>query len=158
MTADDTPWLDHEELDAWVNLIKLSSRIVTLSDGELRRTRAITGRDYELLHHVSSSPDGRRINELADLIDDTSSCITHRVNRLRDAGLVDKRPDPNDLRARRVALTAAGRALLEQTAPEHVARVRAWIIEPLDRDELAALARITGRLNAHLRRVAPPNA
>jgi DNA-binding MarR family transcriptional regulator len=156
MASSDVPWLDPDEMSAWVNLIKMASRIVTLSDGELRRTRAITGRDYELLHHLSSSDDGWRVNELADMIDDTSSCVTHRVNRLVTAGLVDKQPDPVDLRARRVVLTRAGRSLLEQTAPEHVARVRGWIIDPLCRPDLVELARITGLLNQHLRTIAPP--
>lgn len=155
MSSRDVPWLDPDEMSAWVNLIKLASRIVTLSDGELRRASAITGRDYELLHHLSSSDDGQRVNELADIIDDTSSCVTHRVNRLVAAGLVDKQRDPVDLRARRVALTPAGRTLLEQTAPEHVVRVRRWIIEPLDRPDLVELARITGLLNQHLRTIAP---
>lgn len=156
MASSHVPWLDPDEMSAWVNLIKLASRIVTLSDGELRRTRAITGRDYELLHHLSSSDDGWRVNELADMIDDTSSCVTHRVNRLVAAGLVDKQPDPGDLRARRVVLTRAGRRLLEQTAPEHVARVRQWIIDPLGRPDLVELARVTGLLNQHLRTIAPP--
>jgi DNA-binding MarR family transcriptional regulator len=156
MTSRDAEWLDPEELTAWINLIKLASRIVTLSDGEFRRTRSITGRDYELLHHVSSSDNGWRVNELADLIDDSSSCITHRVNRLTAAGLVRKRSDPDDLRARRVELTAAGRKLLAQTAPEHVARVREWVIDPLDHAELIELGRLAGVLNAHLRTVAPP--
>jgi len=156
MTAEDAVWLEPEELTAWVNLIKLASRLVSLSDGELRRTRSITGRDYELLHHVSSSDAGWRVNELADLIDDSSSCITHRVNRLRAAGLVDKRADPDDLRARRVELTTEGRELLAQTAPEHVARVRKWVIDPLDRVELIELGRLAGLLNAHLRTVDPP--
>jgi DNA-binding MarR family transcriptional regulator len=156
MTSDDADWLDPEELTAWVNLIKVASRIVTLSDGEFRRTRSITGRDYELLHHVSSSDNGWRVNELADLIDDSSSCITHRVNRLHAAGLVHKRSDPDDLRARRVVLTTAGRKLLAQTAPEHVARVREWVIDPLDHAELIELGRLAGVLNAHLRTVAPP--
>ena len=156
MSAGDVAWLDAEEHSAWINLIKLASRIVALSDNELRRTRSITGRDYELLHHLSSSDSGWRLNELADLIDDTSSCITHRVNRLSVAGLVDKQPDPSDQRARRVALTPAGRALLVATAPEHVARVRAWIIDRLDRPDLTELARIAGLLNQHLRTVAPP--
>lgn len=155
MASSNVPWLDPDEMSAWVNLIKLASRIVTLSDGELRRTRAITGRDYELLHHLSSSDAGWRVNELADMIDDTSSCVTHRVNRLVTAGLVDKQPDPVDLRARRVVLTRAGRSLLEQTAPEHVARVRRWIIDPLDRPDLVELARITGLLNQHLRTITP---
>ena len=156
MTSDDADWLDPDELTAWINLIKLASRIVTLSDGEFRRTRSITGRDYELLHHVSSSDNGWRINELADLIDDSSSCITHRVNRLHEAGLVHKRSDPDDLRARRVKLTTAGRNLLAQTAPEHVARVREWVIDPLDHAELIELGRLAGVLNVHLRTVAPP--
>ena len=155
MASSDVPWLDSDEMSAWVNLIKLASRIVTLSDGELRRTSAITGRDYELLHHLSSSHDGWRVNELADMIDDTSSCVTHRVNRLVAAGLIDKQPDPVDLRARRVVLTRAGRRLLKQTAPEHVARVRRWIIDPLGRPDLVQLARITGLLNQHLRTIAP---
>jgi DNA-binding MarR family transcriptional regulator len=156
MTSSDVPWLDPDEMSAWVNLIKLASRIVALSDGELRRSRSITGRDYELLHHLSSSDDGWRVNELARLIDDTSGCVTHRVNRLRSAGLVDKQPDPIDLRARRVVLTEAGRELLEQTAPEHVARVRQWIIDPLGHPDLIELARITGLLNQHLRTTTSP--
>ena len=156
MATDDVAWLDEDELDAWMNLIKLASRIVTLSDTELRRTRSITGRDYELLHHLSRSHTGWRVNELADLIDDTSSCITHRVNRLSVAGLVDKQPDPTDQRARRVALTPAGHTLLNDTAPEHVARVRSWIIDPLSRPDLVELGRITGVLNHHLRTASPP--
>lgn len=155
MADDDVARLDSDQLAAWINLIKLASRIVTLSDTELRRTRSITGRDYELLHHLSASEIGWRVNELADLIDDTSSCITHRVNRLQTAGLVDKRPDPNDQRARRVALTDVGRSLLARTAPEHAARVRAWIIDPLKPAEVHELARICSELNQHLRTVAP---
>jgi DNA-binding MarR family transcriptional regulator len=155
MGSDDADWLDPDEFDAWVNLIRCASRIVTLTDTELRRTRAITGRDYELLHHLSSSETGWRINELAELIDDTSSCITHRVNRLIAAGLIHKAPDPDDGRARRVELTTAGRRLLELTAPEHVTRVRRWVIDPLDRTDVIELARITGVLNAHLRTLDP---
>jgi DNA-binding MarR family transcriptional regulator len=95
------------------------------------------------------------VNELADMIDDSSSCVTHRVNRLVTAGFVDRQPDPVDLRARRVVLTPAGRRLLEQTATEHVARVRRWIIDPLSRPDLVELARITDLLNQHLRTIAP---
>jgi DNA-binding MarR family transcriptional regulator len=155
MASDDVAWLDQDELTAWVHLIKLASRIVTLSDTELRRTRGITGRDYELLHHLSSAADGWRVNELADVIDDTSSCITHRINRLQSAGLVEKRADPHDQRARRVRLSTAGRALLAATAPEHVARVRHWVIDPLDHADIVELGRLTGVLHEHLRAVAP---
>jgi DNA-binding MarR family transcriptional regulator len=153
--TDDVPWLDDDETAAWVQLIKLSSRLVALADAELRRAGSITGKDYELLHHLSTSKDGWRVNELAELIDDSSSCVTHRVNRLGRAGLVEKRHDADDQRARRVRLTPAGSELLVRVAPDHVRRVRRWVIDPLDRDDLADLARVAGTLNTHLRTTAP---
>jgi DNA-binding MarR family transcriptional regulator len=157
MVTDDTPWLSPVELAAWVGLIRLAARVIALSDGELRRHHDLTGRDYELLHHLSITQDGYRIAQLAEMIDDTSSCITHRVNRLLRSGLVTKQRDPQDQRARRVSVTPAGRALLATAAPGHVRRVRRWIIDALDDDDIRDLGRVTARLNAHLREVAPPD-
>ncbi len=153
--AGDVAWLDPGELAAWIGLIKLAGRIVSLSDGELRRRHGITGRDYELLHHLSEAADGRRVSELAELIDDSSSGITHRVNRLVASGLVVKRHDLDDRRSRLVALTDAGRGLLVDAAPGHVERVRQWVIDPLSRRDLQDLTRVTNKLRAHLRTVAP---
>lgn len=155
MVDDRTRWLTPDELDAWVNLIKLSGRIVALADGELRRRHGITGRDYELLHHLSEAPEGRRVGDLAELIDDSSSGITHRVNRLVAARLVSKRSDRTDQRARCIVLTATGRKLLAEAAPDHVARVRQWIFDALDERDVRHLGRITGRLHEHLRAIAP---
>lgn len=158
--APATAWLDERELAAWVGLIKLSSRLVTLSDGALRRDQGIAGRDYELLHHLSEvdAKGGRRIGDLARIIDDSSSCITHRVNRLAAEGLVAKHADPTDGRARRIHLTDAGRRLLHAAAPAHVDRVRHWVLDALDQDDLDDLARLSWKLNAHLRVVAPVEA
>jgi DNA-binding MarR family transcriptional regulator len=156
MAHDDAVWLTPDELAAWVGLIKLASRIVSLSDAELRRRHGITGRDYELLHHLSADEHGRRVTDLAQVIDDTSSCITHRVNRLAAAGLVSKRAGADDRRSRLVALTAAGRALLEEVAPGHAERVRRWVIDPLSARDVSDLGRVSERLLAHLRTVAPP--
>jgi DNA-binding MarR family transcriptional regulator len=153
--SGDVEWLTPDELAAWVGLIKLSSRLVALSDSGLRRDAGITGRDYELLHHLSGERGGVRISDLAHQIDDSSSCITHRVNRLVASGLVEKRRDPADARARRIALTSSGRALLESAAPHHVARVRRWIFDTLDDDDVIELGRLTRLLGDHVRRVEP---
>ena len=148
--------LDDREFAAWTGLIRLSSRMVALVDVEMRRDHGITGKDYELLHHLSGSPEGLRINALAERIDDTSSCITHRVNRLERAGIVKKRPDPSDQRARLILLQPHGRELLEQIAPDHVERVRSWIFDALDPDDPDDLARLSAKLIAHLSDAAPP--
>jgi DNA-binding MarR family transcriptional regulator len=155
--ADDHPdWLAPDELAAWVGLITLSARIVSMTDGELRRRHGITGRDYELLHHLSGDTGGRRVTDLAEVIDDTSSCITHRVNRLAASGLVVKQVDPEDRRSRVVSLTPVGRSLLAEAAPGHVERVRRWVIDPLSKRDVADLGRVSGKLVTHLRAVAPP--
>ncbi len=135
--------------------IQVASRIVTLSDGALRREHGVTGRDYELLHHLSGAPSGLGMTELAGLIDDSSSCITHRINRLSAAGLVDKRIAPEDRRARTVSLTANGRLLLERVAPGHVRRVRGWVVDPLSAADLTRLGTISATLLAHLRTTEP---
>lgn len=144
--------LDARQLTAWIALIKLSATIVARADGELRRNHGITGADYELLHHLSEGDEGgQRITDLARVIDDSSSCITHRVNRLADGGLVTKLADAGDRRSRRVTLTPAGRALLADAAPGHAARVRHWVIDPLTPRDIADLTRVATKLNRHLR-------
>ena len=143
--------LDPGELSAWIALIKLASTIVGLADGELRRNHGITGADYELLHHLSEGTGGQRITDLACVINDSSSCITHRVNRLAANGLVTKLADTGDRRSRLVALTPEGRALLTRVAPGHAARVRRWVVDPLTPRDVADLTRVATKLNRHLR-------
>lgn len=45
--------------------ITLSSRLVAVTDAELRRDHGITGRDCQLLHHLSTAPRGLTVGELA---------------------------------------------------------------------------------------------
>jgi DNA-binding MarR family transcriptional regulator len=51
----------------------------------------------------------------------SSGGMTNRIDRLEQAGLVERRPDPNDRRGRLIALTAAGRQLIDETVVRHVA-------------------------------------
>jgi DNA-binding MarR family transcriptional regulator len=47
--------------------------------------------------------------------------MTDRLDRLERAGLVERRPDPKDRRGKLIALTAAGRRLIDETIGRHVA-------------------------------------
>jgi DNA-binding MarR family transcriptional regulator len=51
----------------------------------------------------------------------TSGAMTNRIDRLEDAGLVSRRPDPQDRRGTLVRLTAKGKALIDAATTEHVA-------------------------------------
>lgn len=50
----------------------------------------------------------------------SSGAITHRLDRLEEAGLVDRREDPRDERGFRVALTRKGKELIEKAIVAHV--------------------------------------
>ncbi|MBP0580088.1 MarR family transcriptional regulator [Labrys sp. LIt4] len=51
----------------------------------------------------------------------SSGGMTNRLDRLERAGLVERRPDPNDRRGKLIALTEAGKAVIDETIARHVA-------------------------------------
>lgn len=51
----------------------------------------------------------------------TSGAMTNRIDRLEEAGLVLRRPDPQDRRGTLVRLTAKGKALIDAASTQHVA-------------------------------------
>lgn len=50
----------------------------------------------------------------------SSGGMTNRLDRLEGAGLIERRPDPNDRRGKLIALTTPGRRLIDQTITRHV--------------------------------------
>jgi MarR family transcriptional regulator for hemolysin len=57
--------------------------------------------------------EGLKQSDLADLLDVQPITLTRLVDRLCDSGLIERRPDPNDRRAKRLYLTPAARPLLD---------------------------------------------
>src|ERR1700730_12578061 len=51
----------------------------------------------------------------------SSGGMTNRLDRLERAGLVERRPDPNDRRGKLIALTDAGKCVVDETIDRHVA-------------------------------------
>jgi DNA-binding MarR family transcriptional regulator len=51
----------------------------------------------------------------------TSGAMTNRIDRLEAAGLVARKPDPDDRRGTLVRLTAKGKALIDAATSGHVA-------------------------------------
>ena len=58
--------------------------------------------------------EGLKQSELAEMLDLQPITLTRLVDRLCENGLIERRSDPNDRRAKRLFLTAAARPLLEQ--------------------------------------------
>lgn len=60
--------------------------------------------------------EGLKQCELADILDLQPITLTRLLDRLCDNGLIERRADPNDRRAKRLFLTPAARPLLERLA------------------------------------------
>jgi DNA-binding MarR family transcriptional regulator len=80
---------------------------------------------------------------LMDSLMRTSGTISVRIDRLEQAGLVERAPDPEDARGVLVALTKQGRELVERVAPAHLANEDRLLaaLSPEERDALAQLLR-----------------
>lgn len=73
----------------------------------------------------------------------TSATTTHRLDKLEQRGLVERRADPTDRRALLVGLTTAGRALVDGALADHLATEHELLaaLSPTEREQLAGLLR-----------------
>ena len=58
--------------------------------------------------------EGLKQSELAEMLDLQPITLTRLLDRLCECGLIERRPDPNDRRAKRLFLTPAARPMLER--------------------------------------------
>jgi DNA-binding MarR family transcriptional regulator len=75
----------------------------------------------------------------------TSGAMTNRLHRLEAAGLVERRPDPQDGRGIVVRLTPRGLKLVDEVAPLHLANERD-LLATLSDDDLRALESVLRKL------------
>ncbi|HEU4651178.1 MAG TPA: MarR family transcriptional regulator [Croceibacterium sp.] len=93
------------------HLLADNSRLARRAFDERVRADGVTGPQARLLLMIERNP-GENQGHYADLLDVEPITLCRMVDRLEDAGLVERRPDLNDRRARRLHLTEKSRAKL----------------------------------------------
>jgi MarR family transcriptional regulator, transcriptional regulator for hemolysin len=73
----------------------------------------ITRAQWAVLVRLDRS-EGLNQSGLAEMLDLQPITLTRLLDKLCDSGLIERRPDPDDRRAKRLFLTSAARPLLEQ--------------------------------------------
>lgn len=92
------------------------SRLMRRAFDEEARTIGVTRPQWQVLSLLAVH-EGINQGGLADLLDVEPITLGRMVDRLQDAALVERRPDPADRRAWRLYLTPKARGLLEQLRP-----------------------------------------
>lgn len=131
-----------------VAVIQRLGRIRRIIDAEVEATFAefgLNGPDYvalatlRQLDQSNGVPQRRLMRELGL----TSGTISVRVERLCDQGLVACSPDPTDRRNTLVALTDAGRDLMDRVTPAHLSTENRLLaaLDPGQRETLVTILR-----------------
>jgi MarR family 2-MHQ and catechol resistance regulon transcriptional repressor len=118
-----------------------------------RVARAAARFDLTQAEHAALDALGRHgpmlLGELQQEILVSSGGVTYLIDRLATRGLVARRPNPDDRRARFAALTEQGQQLLDQLAPEHE-RAVADAVDGLTRREQRHVADLLRKLGLRL--------
>lgn len=133
-----TRWLDDGEQRAWRAILRSWRLIEGVLEEALDELGVSVG-EYELLSMLSEAPEGRlRMAELAHLVVQSRSRVSHTATRLQHRGWVERLRYRQDGRGVVLALTDQGRVELDRLAPVHVESVRRALLEHITRDELIA--------------------
>ena len=120
----------------------------TYADHEARRF-GMTRAKWAVLARLDRF-EGLRQAELAEMLDLQPISLTRLLDGLADNGLIERRPDPDDRRAKRLFLTPAGRPLLARLTElgEDLMETALHGLSPTD---IAALLASLGAIKENLR-------
>lgn len=151
----DATWLDEDEHRAWRGFVDMRARLSAHLSRELQKS-GLSDADYSVLVGLSEAPSDRlRLHELGAQLQWQKSRLSKQLSRMESRGLVVRQECPSDGRGAFAVLTEAGRAAVEAAAPLHVEQVRRYFVEPLTREQLAALTEITAAVVARLAETEP---
>ncbi|MFD0855859.1 MarR family winged helix-turn-helix transcriptional regulator [Actinomadura adrarensis] len=135
-------WLDAAQQHDWRAFVDGSIRLNEIMDRDLKSKHGLSLSEYEILVRLSEAPERRlRMAELAEHVSQSRSRLSHTCSRLETQGLVMRDNCPNDKRGVYAHLTPEGFAALERAARDHVETVRAFFVDVIEPEELAAIGR-----------------
>lgn len=121
-------------------LLADNSRLARRAFDERVRAEGVTGPQARLLLTLDRVP-GENQGHYAELLDVEPITLCRMVDRLEDAGLVERQADPDDRRARRLHLTAKSREKLARLRERLEAMVEEMLtgLSAADREEFVRL-------------------
>lgn len=145
-------WLDDREQRAWRSLMTMQADLSQHLERQLRTRDGLSTPDFEVLAHLSETPDGRlRAFALGQLLRWEKSRLSQHLTRMEKRGLIRREPCTTDQRGAFVVITPEGRTLIDAAAGPHIDDVRAVLIDHLTPDQLDLLTELGDQVRARLR-------
>lgn len=133
--------LDHDDLTAMGLFFEAHAGLRAALEKRLETECGLPVQWFEVLLRLARSPGERlRMSELAAQSSVTASGLTRVVDRLVEAGLVERESCPEDRRSWYAHLTDAGRDRIHTAVPAHLRDIREVVGSVLDDDEMRTFA------------------
>lgn len=146
---DEQRLIDDRRITTFGRLVEAYALLTHRLDAEMEAAVGLPLLWYGVLLHVGRGPGGLRpMTELVNATAFTSGGVTRLVDRMEQAGYVERRPCPSDRRVHYVGLTDRGRDMLERATVAHLRGLQEHVMDALEPGEAMHLDAILARLLA----------
>jgi DNA-binding MarR family transcriptional regulator len=133
----------------WAHLVRAHAAIARALDARLSAEHDLTINEYQCLLLLERAEERRmRRVDIAEAMVLSPSGVTRMLDRLENAGLVEKAKCSSDARVTYAVLTTGGRNRLKRAGKSHDAVIEELVGGPLREPDLKALAEIMERLGS----------
>jgi DNA-binding MarR family transcriptional regulator len=147
---DGVTWLDEGEQRSWRAILR-GTRLLEQALDEALGDSGIALSEYEIISMLSESPSHRlRMSELAAMVVQSRSRLTHTAKRLEDRGWVVRESCLADKRGVELVLTPGGLAAVGDIAKVHVQSVRDNLVDIMTREQFQAIGDAMAIVRDHL--------
>ena len=130
---------DEKRLEVFERLLVAHATVLAALERQLEQERGLPLTWYEVLLHLSRAGGELRMQQLAQQALLSKSGLTRLVDRMVEAGLIERRACPSDRRGTNAVLTPAGKAALRRAAPVHLRGIEEHFTRHLTDDEVATM-------------------
>ena len=144
-----------EGLRAWRLFFESALALFDVLGAELEEQMGIPLRWYDVLVKLEETPHGMPMNELAERILYSKSGLTRVVDRMEEAGLVQRNRPANDRRSILVVLTDHGNDTKERARRYHRDGIERHFARHLSEREIKSLTHALEQICTHARSLRP---
>jgi DNA-binding MarR family transcriptional regulator len=150
-TGDDgVQWLTDAEQASWRAILR-GTRLLERALDDALGDAGLQLSEYEIISMLSESPNHRlRMSELAAMVVQSRSRLTHTAKRLEDRGWVTREQCSDDKRGVELVLTSGGLAAVSDIARVHVQSVRANLVDIMTPTQFTAIGDAMAIVRDHL--------
>lgn len=131
-----------------LNLFFSVARQANSETAQMLEALDLTGPLANVLWLLDPARQAPSMREVADRLCCDPSSLTFLADRLSERGMLERRPDPDNRRIKRLVLTSRGAEVRRKLIDQTIARTPLAKLSPLDQETLLTL----------LTRASPPNA